>query len=740
MYWRGTILVTFFLVFAFVPSGTILGQPANGQSYTEQSTESSSKARLDLGWSDGSKRSVAGIIGYQEEGLWGLSTEKGKVVLSARYQDLVPAGQEYIIASRPGRYGEDKQFGLLTTKGDLLVPFSYSGLELCGSILIAQKLVHNQTLFSLITKDNVPLLPFSYDYIYPVSDNLFGIVQPGGKIKLVNQKANQLLQYPVDSLALTEHGYYLVIDEGKAGLVSSEGVPFITPSYKEIKFDSAQVSALELNQWEFVDMEFQPFEKRSFDDVREVGAGLYVVSIGERFWLSTAASFVHTRSYDAIEVRENGFFRVLRQGQEGLINGEGEEIIPAGFDSIYYESPFIYTLNRRPGREEWSVYDTLGILKTQYKYQAVRPFAGNRIAVKRNDRWGFIDRSGKEVVNCVFEDVASFKWRKSKVQFHGTFGVIDPYGSWIIYPGFEEINVLNDSLYIERRGRQSRLKSFDDRLIYFTTNPITPESSYLVEDIDSVTQWFVSFHGTIIDRNNLGAETVRESITAPGHFIISRGGMSSMVKGTGEVVIPFGDTQEIQDPSEGYIGVKRDDHYGFVDFQNRLRIANRYEEVGPYHNGLAAVKIRGGWGFINKDEIIVVQPVYDSVSSFHGGIARVRKEGKWGMLNLEGELIQGLKFDEIIPVEEDLWTCKANGQFGLLGSGGRSILPNRYDEITPLHNGLIIVSRNGKYGISDNDGVFKVPMVHDNIVYAQTGKHFMVMQQGSWQSFPLPRK
>src|SRR5690606_23404008 len=47
-----------------------------------------------------------------------------------------------------------------------------------------------------------------------------------------------------------------------------------------------------------------------------------------------------------------------------------------------------------------------------------------------------------------------------------------------------------------------------------------------------------------------------------------------------------------------------DGKYGFVDQSGKLRIANRYENVGSFSEGLAPVKIGSQWGYIDPNDRI----------------------------------------------------------------------------------------------------------------------------------------
>ncbi|MEJ0031821.1 MAG: WG repeat-containing protein [Bacteroidota bacterium] len=78
---------------------------------------------------------------------------------------------------------------------------------------------------------------------------------------------------------------------------------------------------------------------------------------------------------------------------------------------------------------------------------------------------------------------------------------------------------------------------------------------------------------------------------------VTLAGISSTISGP-----PMVDkTEEVFEESEGMRGIRRDGNYGFVDAKGRLRIANRYEGIGTFRDGLAPVMILGKWGFVDKE-------------------------------------------------------------------------------------------------------------------------------------------
>jgi len=473
------------------------------------------------------------------------------------------------------------------------------------------------------------------------------------------------------------------------------------------------------------------------DNITPLGDNIFKITRNSRSWLVDINMEPISSVYDKIIELSDNYYEVKTRNKTGIIKALGEEILSPDFDSLAISGPFIYALNQQEKQHKWLVFDTLGIQKSRYSYEDLKAVSERLIAVKRNKNWGFINREGEEIIQCVYTEVTRFEGGKSKVSFHGEEGVINRQGEWLVYPGPRKISIINDSLYLEKSKKQTRLLKFNGELVYFTDNDLTPNELFLIEQVDSLTNWVISFYGTIINSDaNLEIPPVRfyDSLN-----IIHRRDQVGVVSDNGLEVIPFGQYDQILPPSEGFLGIEADGFYGFVDLNNKLRIANRYEGIGPFIAGLAAVKIRGRWGFINKSEDLVCQPLYDDVGDFQNGICLVRNGQKWIVIDRNGNKVQSAEFEGIEKLESGNFRVFTNNSYGLLTPSGKTLLQTRYQEIDDLGDDRIMVKRRGHYGILDINGVNLIPTIYDKLEYLPSKDQFLTMNKGVWEtlSFPL---
>ncbi len=190
-------------------------------------------------------------------------------------------------------------------------------------------------------------------------------------------------------------------------------------------------------------------------------------------------------------------------------------------------------------------------------------------------------------------------------------------------------------------------------------------------------------------------------------------GISSIIAGPGRRSTIL---KEVFEESEGLRGIRRNGRYGFVDSRGRLRIANRYENIGRFREGLAPVMILGKWGFVNHEDRVVVNPNFEKAAEFNNNIAIVQRAGKVGVIGKEGQVILPLRYDSIARTGRLLKLHQQN-QSGLADSKGNVLIEPHFDHLELLPNNLVIVRDREKWGVLTVDGMPVIPLIYSFIKY-----------------------
>lgn len=373
--------------------------------------------------------------------------------------------------------------------------------------------------------------------------------------------------------------------------------------------------------------------------------------------------------------------------------------------TIWHKSPFIYNncLGFSEGvasveLNDWCGYiDTAGRVAIPMEWKSASRFHGG-LAIVENDcrQWGFIDKSGREIIACEYEDVHPFVEDLAYFEEEDgkTFGFIDRKGNKVIpcihrnfSTGYDEFShhdfscgvalVRNEQYqfgYIDKQGR--------------TITPI-------------VYTW---------------AEPFREGLGA-----VRKDKLAGFIDATGASIIPF-IYSRVKSFSNGLAPVKIGEKWGYIDKNNNLVIPCKYDKAyGFSDDGLAIVKLKDKEGFIDRSGKRVISPKYSEVCPFSDGMARVKKGKKYGFINLNGELIVPCRYDWADWYREGFAIVEIADKNGCIDKEGNIVIPIIYDSIGGPYGDLFAVELYEKMGYIDIKGNI---LIGDDNVYKTLSKRY----------------
>lgn len=229
-------------------------------------------------------------------------------------------------------------------------------------------------------------------------------------------------------------------------------------------------------------------------------------------------------------------------------------------------------------------------------------------------KWGYIDVSGKFVIPPKFGNGDSFSEGLAEVSVDGRWGFIDRAGEFVIEPQYYSTQPFSEGLAIVRR------EMGEPFLVVDKTGKVLFEVPY---------PWIGAF--------------------SDGHAVFSskdNSNKSGYIDRSGNQVTPavYGSSHRF---SDGLAAVWLDGKMGYIDKEGRTAIAFKFELAGDFSEGMAPACVETGCGFIDKNGRFVIDPRFFDAEPFKNGYARVYDEnGKVGFIDRSGKVVIEPQFEE----------------------------------------------------------------------------------------------
>lgn len=348
-----------------------------------------------------------------------------------------------------------------------------------------------------------------------------------------------------------------------------------------------------------------------------------------------------------------------------------------------------------------------------HHYENAEPFSDGMALVKAgsypNERFGFVDQTGKELVPLKYTYAFSFQSGLAHANSYEKWGFIDKSGKEVIPFQFESADRFCEGLaaVYSNNGKWGFIDKSGKEVV-----PFQFDAAYQFQD---------------------------------GLACVSRASKMGFIDKTGKEIIPlkYDYATDFQD-GLALVRLRFDDageKYGFIDKSGKEVTPLKYDLVSDFHEGLAAVSVNGRWGFVDKSGKEAVPMQYDEVTFFSDGLASVKVNGRWGFIDKAGAEVIACKYDTLEDVpgfyfREGLARVRLYGKWGYIDKTGREITPFKYDRVGDFHEGLAVVGWGWspfymKYGYIDKSGREFIPLKYDYLTRFSEGLA-VVKLNGAW--------
>lgn len=257
-----------------------------------------------------------------------------------------------------------------------------------------------------------------------------------------------------------------------------------------------------------------------------------------------------------------------------------------------------------------------------------------------NSGYGYINKAGHIVIGPQFEEASDFKGELAAVKKEGKWGFIDKTGKFVMKPQFDGARDFSEGVAPVKKGDKWGYIDESGALIieciYKNAFPFSNGNAGVTK-LGTDQMFFIDKFGLKINYPN------------------NKGYYQEMARHFGQY---------------GLIAANDSDNntHGFANADKKMVIADSFEGVENFGDGLAAVKKDGKWGFINANGEMVISPQYEKViTRFRGGLAIVNLSDGTANIDKSGSIVTT--------------TASECGQVVVKNGAGKTIWPRNISHI-----------------------------------------------------------
>lgn len=674
-----------------------------------------------------------GAIVLKQNGLYGIGTTEGKIILPPTYTNIFRTWRKHYQI----RLGDS--CGLYTSKGEQVLPIIFNTIrELDLNHVIA---LQNNKGWGIYDKDGAAILGHDWDGIRYLNHQFF-LVNKGDSSYLFSLQNKKL--FKVDGFiafgALMGSGLLITTRNGN-GIIDTSGKILLEPIYRYVFFSE--------NHW--------------------------IISSAQRKWglLNNDGKEVFEPAFDFIDNLQENVALVKKDSLWGIINTSREIVVPIRYKEIDLvnntakgkigNTVDIYTLADDGTLEDSMSYNNVLTIKVQSRSdKLMRRNRNTRDLIAASNRVIGIDTIAYNSVKAWFRDSVSLKW-----------GLRDASGRVIIPPTYDKIETTDSSAYTivhvnvsppfrtKIFGTYVEFSSFKGLVDHYHCK-ILAEPKFLYIDDDILEPWFLNEKIPVsypTDISNyvtaLRQDGTFSIINSKGRIYTPKkirfadkkyGGKtrvfigeieciekSDKVTGCDECVqiMDFvnrvgGKIVETSARPRHYLNFKKG-HWTYIDNTGNLR-ETPLSKAGNFINQRAIVQTSsGGYGVFNYKFYYHIQPYYSYISYLPRSSNQqfLLKERNYleSFIDTNGQMITGFVFKQTQDMKEGrAWVADCIGnmvytadKFSMIDTNGFKVGDVKFVKARPFKSGLAAVSNGNLWGFINPDGDTVVPMIYRKV-------------------------
>lgn len=414
------------------------------------------------------------------------------------------------------------------------------------------------------------------------------IVLKDGKVGYIN-KMGEIIIEPIFTSGLDFYSNTAVVQQDSLwGIIDKSGKLLVEPFYMELCGFSEGLAAVKQDSlWGFINDSGNFVIPAKYSDAWPFSDGLALVELENKWgFIDKTGETVIDFTFDGAYYDENvslellindtaGVFYIAEIGMMFIVDGanyvykdfNNVPVIKREYEWLkltdqfgFYDSYKSFSYANKDGQESISISDM----------KCVDAFSGDLARIFIDKKWGFIDKTEKQIISPVYHKCTQFIEDFALIEKNNGIGFINKLGKTVIKP-----NYTGARTFSEYRApiRKNDKWGFIDTIGKIVIRPQFDESYVFCEDLAKIKlnkkYGFINKNGErVIKAKYVNAKSFNEDLAA----------------------------------------VNVDEKWGYIDKTGQIVINFQFDEAENFKNGLAQVKIDKGIGYIDKKGVVVWEP------------------------------------------------------------------------------------------------------------------------------------
>lgn len=201
---------------------------------------------------------------------------------------------------------------------------------------------------------------------------------------------------------------------------------------------------------------------------------------------------IYPGEYDEVKLVNRNLIAVKDEsGNYGIINREKDAITDFEYFNVWGDESSILVMDHN---KKISILDCEGNLISEETYDEAELFYEDLAAVQKDGKWGFIDREGKLIIDCQYDNVCGgFSNGLAAVEKEGIWRYINTDGEWVFDMLFENAHAFSGGLAAVMQNGVWGFINLDGKTViegqFAEAGDFREGLAAVCKEIDGVRQW-----------------------------------------------------------------------------------------------------------------------------------------------------------------------------------------------------------------------------------------------------------